>query len=121
MIDSSKTLSKHLSDTDRNNLVNRIDELEQFLAKKKTASKQAKLPRLKVGTDRVPVLVDLFNVENLNRDTNREFKQTKHDDQLINDIINKDDKEISADLDELIFTLKESIIDDLKIRLLKEL
>ncbi len=120
MIDSSKTPPEHLSDTDRNNLVNRIDELEQLLAKKKTESKQAKLPRLKVGTDGIPVLVDPFNAENLNPDTDREFKQIKHDDQLINDIINKVDKEISADLDELILMLKDSIIDEVKTRLLKE-
>jgi hypothetical protein len=120
MIDSPKNPPKELSDTDRNNLINRIDELEGLLAKKKAESKQAKLPRLKVGTDGIPVLVDPLNEENLNPDTDREFRQIKHDDQLINDIINKVDKEISADLDELIFMLKDSIIDEVKTRLLKE-
>lgn len=120
MIDSPKSPPEHLADSDRNNLANRIDELEQLLAKKKKESKQAKLPRLKVGTDGIPVLVDPFNAENLNPDLDREFKQIKSDDQLINDIINKVDKEISADLDELIFLLKDSIIDEVKTRLLKE-
>ncbi len=120
MIDYSKPPSKHLSDTDRNNLINRIDELEGLLAKKKAESKQAKLPRLKVGTDGIPVLVDPFDAETLSPDLDREFKQIKRDDQLINDIINKVDKEISADLDELILLLKDSIIDEVKTRLLKE-
>ncbi|GJM04271.1 MAG: hypothetical protein DHS20C09_02620 [marine bacterium B5-7] len=120
MIDSSHTPPKPLSDTDRNNLVNRIDELEQLLAKKKTESKQAKLPRLKVGTDGIPVLVDLFSQDDLDQDLEQTFQQIDKDDQLINDIINKVDKEISGDLDELILMLKDSIIDEVKTRLLKE-
>ena len=43
------------------------------------------------------------------------FKQIEKDDQLINDIIDKVDKEISEDLDELILMLKDSIIDEVKI------
>ena len=120
MIDSSHTPPKPLTDSDRNNLVNRIDELEQLLAKKKTESKQAKLPRLKVGTDGIPVLVDLFTQDDLNQDLEQTFKQIEQDDQLINDIIDKVDKEISGDLDELILTLKDSIIDEVKTRLLEE-
>ena len=120
MIDSSYNPPKPLSDSDRNNLVNRIDELEQLLAKKKTESKQAKLPRLKVGTDGIPVLVDLFTQDDLNQDLEQTFKQIDKDDQLINDIINKVDKEISGDLDELILMLKDSIIDEVKTRLLEE-
>ncbi len=120
MIDSSHTPPKPLSDSDRNNLVNRIDELEQLLAKKKTESKQAKLPRLKVGTDGIPVLVDLFSQDDLNQDLEQTFEQIDKDDQLINDIIDKVDKEISGDLDELILMLKDSIIDEVKTRLLEE-
>jgi len=120
MIDSSHIPPKPLSDSDRNNLVNRIDELEQLLAKKKAESKQAKLPRLKVGTDGIPVLVDLFNQDDLNQDLEQTFKQIDKDDQLINDIIDKVDKEISGDLDELILMLKDSIIDEVKTRLLEE-
>jgi len=120
MIDSSHTPPKPLSDSDRNNLVNRIDELEQLLAKKKTESKQAKLPRLKVGTDGIPVLVDLFTQDELKQDLEQTFKEIDKDDQLINDIIEKVDKEISEDLDELILMLKDSIIDEVKTRLIKE-
>jgi len=120
MIDSSHNPPKALSDTDRNNLVNRIDELEELLAKKKTESKKAKLPRLKVGTDGIPVLVDLFTQDDLDQDLEQTFKQIEKDDQLINDIINKVDKEISGDLDELILMLKDSIIDEVKTRLLEE-
>ncbi len=120
MIDSSHTPPKPLSDSDRNNLVNKIDELEDLLAKKKTESKQAKLPRLKVGTDGIPVLVDLFTQDDLNQDLEQTFKQIDKDDQLINDIIDKVDKEISEDLDELIIMLKDSIIDEVKTRLIKE-
>ncbi|MFT5395192.1 MAG: hypothetical protein ACI85N_000375 [Gammaproteobacteria bacterium] len=120
MIDSSQTPPKPLSDSDRNNLVNRIDELEELLAKKKTESKQAKLPRLKVGTDGIPVLVDLFTQDDLNQDLEQTFKQIDKDDQLINDIIDKVDKEISGDLDELILMLKDSIIDEVKTRLIEE-
>ena len=120
MIDSSHTPPKPLSDSDRNNLVNRIDELEQLLAKKKTESKQAKLPRLKVGTDGIPVLVDLFSQDDLNQDLEQTFEQIDKDDRLINDIIDKVDKEISGDLDELILMLKDSIIDEVKTRLLEE-
>jgi hypothetical protein len=120
MIDSTKDHSKSLPDSDRNNLINRIDELEQLLAKKKAESKQAKLPRLKVGTDGIPVLVDPFTEDDLNPDQQNAFKQIEKDDQLINDIINKVDKEISEDLDELIMMLKDSIIDEVKTRLIEE-
>jgi len=121
MIDSSETSSQELNEADRNNLINRIDELEQLLAKKKTESRQAKLPRLKVGTDGIPVLVDPVNIDELDMEQEQVFKQIEQDDQLINDIINKVDKEISGDLDELILMLKDSIIDEVKTRLLKEL
>ncbi len=120
MIDSSETSSQELNEADRNNLINRIDELEQLLAKKKTESRQAKLPRLKVGTDGIPVLVDPVNIDELDMEQEQVFKQIEQDDQLINDIINKVDKEISGDLDELILMLKDSIIDEVKTRLLKE-
>jgi hypothetical protein len=121
MIDSSETSSQELNEADRNNLINRIDELEQLLAKKKTESRQAKLPRLKVGTDGIPVLVDPVNIDELDMEHEQVFKQIEQDDQLINDIINKVDKEISGDLDELILMLKDSIIDEVKTRLLKAL
>ena len=120
MIDSIKDLSKNLSETDRNNLINRIDELEGLLAKKKEESNQARLPRLKVGTDGIPVLVDLFTQDDLNQDLEQTFKQIDKDDQIINDIIDKVDKEISEDLDELILMLKDSIIDEVKTRLIEE-
>ncbi|GEM_PF-1589255 len=120
MIDSSNTHPEELSDSDRNNLVNRIDELEQLLAKKKTESKQTKLPRLRVGTDGIPVLVDLFTEDDLNQDLEHTFQQIEKEDQLINDIIDKVDKEITEDLDELILMLKDSIIDEVKTRLLEE-
>ena len=35
MVDSQKTNGQELSDSDRNNLLQRIDELESILAKKK--------------------------------------------------------------------------------------
>ena len=120
MIDSIKDPSKELSESDRNNLINRIDELENLLAKKKEESKQAKLPRLKVGTDGIPVLIEPFTAEKKNPVHDKAFKQIEKDDQLINDIINKVDKEISEDLDELILMLKDSIIDEVKTRLIKE-
>ncbi len=120
MIDSSHTAPKPLSGSDRNSLVNRIDELEQLLAKKKAESKEAKLPRLRVGTDGIPVLVDHYTLDDLNPDQEQAFKQIEKDDQLINDIIDKVDKEISGDLDELILMLKDSIIDEVKTRLLEE-
>ena len=67
------------------------------------------------------MLVDPVNIDELDMEQEQVFKQIEQDDQLINDIINKVDKEISGDLDELILMLKDSIIDEVKTRLLKEL
>lgn len=120
MVDSDKTPPNQLIDTDRSNLINRIDELESLLAKKKEESKQAKLPRLKVGTDGIPVLIEPFTADKFNPVHDETFKQIEKDDQVINEIIEKVDKEISEDLDELIMMLKDSIIDEVKTRLIKE-
>jgi hypothetical protein len=121
MVDSTKKPDESLSNSDRDDLINRIDELEQLLAKKKAESQQAKVPRLKVGTDGIPVLVDTFSEEDIDHAKDQALNALEKDDQIINDIINKVDKEITKDLDELIVMLKDSIIDEVKTRLLEEL
>ncbi len=115
MVDSTKRSNTDLSETDRNQLLNRIDELEKILAKKKAESQQqaqdnTNSTKLKIGTDGIPVLVETISDDKLNED-----------EEIINSIIDKIDKEITQDLDELIVMLKDSIIDEVKMRLLKEL
>ena len=101
----------------RTNLLNRIDELETLLAKKKAEVKDT-TPRIKVGTDGIPVLFDEFDFQN---EDEIENAATNTDQAIIEDIINKVDEDVSKDLDELIGLLKNSIIDEVKNRLLKEL
>jgi hypothetical protein len=104
------------------NLIKQIDELEALLAQKKAeAQKQNILPKINVGTDGIPVLVEAVTEEGLNLDNTSEFSKKRNEDELINDIINKIDKEITQDLDELILILKDSIIEEVKTKLLKEL
>jgi len=121
MVDETKKPAGSLPELDQDNLINQIDELEKLLAEKKSEAKQHVLPRLNVGTDGIPVLVEAVTEEGLNLDSASSSGNTKNDDQLINDIIDKIDKEITEDLDELILMLKDSIIDEVKTRLLKEL
>lgn len=124
MVDSTKKPTDHQSVSERNHLLSRIDELEKLLAKKKAEAQEAaqdhQTPKLKVGTDGIPVLVDAVAEDNLNTgDTS--MPPLNKDDAIINDIIDKIDKEITQDLDELIVMLKDSIIDEVKTRLLEEL
>ena len=76
------------------------------------------MPRLKVGTDGIPVLVETVTEEDISPEKAQALNKNN---EIINDIINKVDKEITEDLDELIVMLKDSIIDEVKSRLLKEL
>ena len=119
MIDSSKTPGSDIPELERNQLLGRIDELEKLLAKKKAESQQSQTPRLKVGTDGIPVLVETVSADN-NVDQSESLATLSNDD-ILNDIIDKVDKEITQDLDELIVMLKDSIIDEVKTRLLQEL
>ena len=122
MVDTPKKFNTDMPDGNKTALLNRIDELEKLLSSKK-AETQARnqTPRLKVGTDGIPVLVDTVTVADMEIPDTGLINTLKKDDEIINDIINKVDKEISRDLDELIVLLKDSIIDEVKTRLLKEL
>ena len=120
MVDSSEKPDSAVPELDKTVLLNRIDELEKLLAEKKAATEK-QTPRLKVGTDGIPVLVDAVTEEELDPPVGNSLHALKQDNEIINDIINKVDKEISQDLDELIVLLKDSIIDEVKTRLLKEL
>ncbi|MEM7027820.1 MAG: hypothetical protein AAF410_06315 [Pseudomonadota bacterium] len=106
-----------LSMDERNNLLNRIDELETLLAKKKAEVGDA-TPRIKVGTDGIPVLFDEFDFHS---EYEVEAAAINTDQATIEDIITKIDEDVSQDLDELIGLLKNSIIEEVKNRLLKEL
>ncbi len=130
MVDTPK---KNVSEEDRDNLINRIDELETLLAQKKAEHQEAlkaeeteqaespDLPRLSVGTDGIPVLVKTVSEDDLMTDDTPSLDDSNKDDQVINDIIDKIDQEITKDLDDLILMLKDSIIDEVKSKLLKEL
>ncbi|MBL1142963.1 MAG: hypothetical protein HND53_13120 [Proteobacteria bacterium] len=123
MADIPEKPDDSLPELDDGNLIKQIDELEALLAEKKAEAQaqETVLPRLNVGTDGIPVLVEAVTEEGLNID-NESLPNTKeNDDQLVNDIIDKIDKEITEDLDELILMLKDSIIEEVKTRLLKEL
>ena len=102
-------------ETRREQLIHRIDELETLLAKKKEEAQHSNTPRFRVGADGIPVLLETVNSEN-----QQSFSDSKND-QLINEIIDKVDMEITRDLDKLILMLKDSIINKVKTRLLKEL
>ena len=121
MVDSTKNSTTTLSTSERDNLISRIDELERLLARKKAASQQANLPRIKVGTDGIPILIETVNEKYITPDQSQASNTVDKDDQIINDIIDKVDKEISADLDALVLMLKDSIIDEVKARLIEEL
>ena len=108
--------------SDRDELVSRIDELEQLLAEKKAEASRAGKLHMKVGTDGIPVLEDLFepgNVDIQNSSTDASTVTREHE--IVEEIIDKVDREISQDLDELIAILKNSIIDEVKTRLMHEL
>ncbi len=121
MNDSTNKPGSSLPELDQDNLINQIDELEKLLAEKKAEAQRSVLPRLNVGTDGIPVLVEVVTEEGLTPNVKPTLETLKKDDQFINDIIDKIDKEITEDLDELILMLKDSIIDEVKTRLLKEL
>jgi hypothetical protein len=126
MVDSTKKPDTSLPELNDGNLISQIDELESLLAEKKAEAQKKELPRLSVGTDGIPVLVEAVTEEDFNADESQTLDDPKKDDQIIddqiiNDIIDKIDNEITKDLDDLILILKDSIIDEVKTRLLKEL
>ena len=122
MTDSEEKTTEAISTADRNQLLGRIVELETLLDRKKTQMKReqtaakVEMPRLKVGTDGIPVLTDTVSKESLQDDGSN-----INDEDLVNEIIARIDKEVSQDLDDLVIMLKDSIIDDVKARLLSEL
>ena len=122
MTDSEEKTTEAISTADRNQLLGRIVELETLLDRKKTEMKReqtaakVEMPRLKVGTDGIPVLTDTVSKESLQDDGSN-----INDEDLVNEIIARIDKEVSQDLDDLVIMLKDSIIDDVKARLLSEL
>ena len=133
MVDPTDKPEDSLPELQQDNLINQIDELENLLAEKKAEVQETQkeqqeqeslLPKLNVGTDGIPVLVntvtedDLFAHEN---PTAIKKDNPQNNDDYINEIIDKIDKEITEDLDELILMLKDSIIDEVKTRLLQEL
>ena len=122
MVDIPKKTVPSLHEVDRTTLLNRIDELEKLLARKKAETRQTdEVPKLKVGTDGIPVLVEAVTEKDMNPVSADSLLSIKKDNEIINDIIDKVDKEISKDLDELIILLKDSIIEEVKTRLLNEL
>lgn len=136
MVDFKKNTDSSLPAEQQNNLINQIDELENLLAEKKAEAQQIQekqqqeqqqepaLPRMTVGTDGIPVLVEAVTEDDLFAHidpTNGGQDEPYKNDEFINEIIDKIDKEITEDLDELILMLKDSIIDEVKTRLLKEL
>ena len=115
-----------MPDPDKNHLISRIDELENLLAQKKAEAQQQnqvdeQSPKLKVGTDGIPLLEETVVEEDIDPNKTLPPSPFSKEDQMINDIISKVDKEITEDLDELIILLKDSIIDEVKSRLLEEL
>lgn len=116
-----------LPELEQDNLINQIDELESLLTEKKAEAQDTQqekqneqpLPRLNVGTDGIPVLVDTVTEDDLF--AHEQIENNKKDDEYINEIIDKIDKEITEDLDELILMLKDSIVNEVKTRLLEEL
>ena len=136
MVDSKKSPDHSLPAQQQDNLINQIDELESLLAEKKAEAQQIQeeqlqeqqqesaLPRMTVGTDGIPVLVETVTEDDLfahELAANDEQDEPYKNNEFINEIIDKIDKEITEDLDELILMLKDSIIDEVKTRLLKEL
>lgn len=121
MVDPTQEEPDALLPANKDDLINQIDELENLLAQKKEEARRAALPRLKVGTDGIPILVETVTEGGLDSDKAQALSNLNKDAQVINNIMDKIDKEITEDLDELVLMLKDSIIDEVKIRLLKEL
>lgn len=119
MVDPKDDSEAPLPELDDGNLIGQIDELEALLTEKKAEAQKAILPRLNVGTDGIPILVEIIAEEGLDSDTTK--TNVNKNEQIINDIIDKIDKEITKDLDELVLMFKDNIIDEVKTRLLKEL
>lgn len=114
--------SRDPGNAERGELVSRIDELERLLAEKKAEANHTGQLHMKVGTDGIPVLEDLFEADTFNSMSDPDqVESLARDNEVVEDIINKVDKEISQDLDELIAILKNSIIDEVKTRLMQEL
>ncbi|MEQ8288703.1 MAG: hypothetical protein RIB78_03155 [Gammaproteobacteria bacterium] len=114
--------SREPGNAERAELVSRIDELERLLAEKKAEANRTGQLHMKVGTDGIPVLEDLFEADKSDSMLDPDqVESLARDNEVVEDIINKVDKEISQDLDELIAILKSSIIDEVKTRLMKEL
>ncbi len=114
--------SREPGNAERGELVSRIDELERLLAEKKAEANRTGQLHMKVGTDGIPVLEDLFEADTFNSMSDPDqVESLARDNEVVEDIINKVDKEISQDLDELIAILKNSIIDEVKTRLMQEL
>ena len=131
MVDPTDKPDNLSSGLQQENLIDQIDELENLLTEKKAEAQELQkennqeqqktaLPRLNVGTDGIPVLVNTVNEDDLFANETKKDESNKND-EFINEIIDKIDKEITEDLDELILMLKDSIIDEVKTRLLKEL
>lgn len=111
-----------VADDGRAELVSRIDELERLLAEKKSEANRAGQLHMKVGTDGIPVLEDLFDSDASDTAVDPEQAAVQaRENEIVEEIIHKVDKEISQDLDELIAILKDSIIDEVKTRLMQEL
>lgn len=114
--------SREPGNAERGELVSRIDELERLLAEKKAEANRTGQLHMKVGTDGIPVLEDLFETDTfISMPDPDQLESQARDNEVVEDIINKVDKEISQDLDELIAILKNSIIDEVKTRLMQEL
>jgi len=113
-----------MSDQDNQNptLIKKIDELETLIRQQKEKSAERNnITRLKVGTDGIPLLEDIVTEESVTDKDQSADPLAQIDEQQINEIINRIDMDISSDLEELIKLLKNSIIDELKTDLLKEL
>lgn len=122
MIDpTKKSYRPDLTDQDRDKLINRIDELENLLAKKKEKTQQQDNSKFKVGTDGIPVLMETLFDESIDENISNSTENIQQDSRIVDEIISKVEDEISQDLDELIVMLKDSIIDDVKSRILSEL
>lgn len=122
MVDTpKKTINPDLTELDKNKLIHRIDELEKLLARKKESKQKIDNPRFKIGEDGIPILIETVSDDDIDTQLSDTLQHIQQDNKIVDEIISKVEKEISQDLDDLIVMLKDSIIDDVKSRILSEL
>lgn len=101
MIDDKKKI------VDKIELITRINELEKLLVDKKAKKHSIDIKNeLKVDVNGIPILFDVVNEANNNPSNTSHLNYINNNNGMVSNIVDKVDKEINTDMDELINLLK---------------